>query len=119
MTIWGPRKPIERPPEDAAHTLRRTLGWPHLIALGVGAIVGTGILVLTGTGAGLAVEGSDGPGAEVGEEFDHLGGGSDVEVGEGFVKEEECGVGLEDAGEGCALAHALRVLGDGAIEGGI
>src|SRR5688572_21490803 len=33
------------------HRLRRSLGWPHLIALGVGAIVGTGILVLIGVGA--------------------------------------------------------------------
>lgn len=31
--------------------LARTLGWPHLIALGVGAIVGTGILTLIGVGA--------------------------------------------------------------------
>src|SRR5687767_11914013 len=39
--------------EDMApeHRLRRSLGWPHLIALGVGAIVGTGILVLIGVGA--------------------------------------------------------------------
>src|SRR3712207_4978048 len=33
------------------HRLTRSLGWPHLIALGVGAIVGTGILTLTGVGA--------------------------------------------------------------------
>ena len=58
---------------------------------------------------------SDGPGAEVGEEFDHVAGGGDVEVGEGLVEEEEFGVGLEDAGEGGALAHALRVLADGAV----
>lgn len=31
--------------------LHRTLGWPHLIALGVGAIVGTGIYTLIGVGA--------------------------------------------------------------------
>ena len=54
MSIWGPRKAIEAPPRDAAHQLHRTLGWPHLIALGVGAIVGTGILTLTGVGAALA-----------------------------------------------------------------
>jgi len=30
------------------------LSWPHLIGLGVGAIVGTGIYTLTGVGAGLA-----------------------------------------------------------------
>ncbi len=34
--------------------LARTLGWPHLIALGVGAIVGTGILTLIGVGAAKA-----------------------------------------------------------------
>lgn len=51
--IWGPTKAIEAH-YDAAHGLKRTLGWPHLIALGVGAIVGTGILTLTGVGAALA-----------------------------------------------------------------
>ena len=39
---------------DDAHKLRPTLSWPHLIALGVGAIVGTGIYTLIGVGAGLA-----------------------------------------------------------------
>jgi len=34
--------------------LKRTLGWPHLVALGVGAIIGTGIYTLVGIGAGLA-----------------------------------------------------------------
>jgi APA family basic amino acid/polyamine antiporter len=34
-----------------AAVLKRTLSWPHLIALGVGAIVGTGIYTLVGTGA--------------------------------------------------------------------
>jgi APA family basic amino acid/polyamine antiporter len=38
----------ERP---EAHRLARTLSWPHLVALGVGAIVGTGILTLIGVGA--------------------------------------------------------------------
>ncbi|NNM76212.1 amino acid permease [Sphingomonas sp. ID1715] len=33
------------------HRLARTLSWPHLVALGVGAIVGTGILTLIGVGA--------------------------------------------------------------------
>ncbi|MCW3848536.1 amino acid permease [Sphingomonas sp. LB-2] len=45
-------KPIvaaeDRPPE---HQLARTLSWPHLVAMGVGAIVGTGILTLIGIGA--------------------------------------------------------------------
>ncbi|HJE22148.1 MAG TPA: amino acid permease [Methylorubrum populi] len=47
------RKPlhVERGGE---RRLARTLGWPHLIALGVGAIVGTGILTLIGVGAGKA-----------------------------------------------------------------
>ena len=39
---------------DAAHRLKKTLSWPHLVALGVGAIVGTGIYTLIGQGAGLA-----------------------------------------------------------------
>ncbi|MET0338202.1 MAG: amino acid permease, partial [Caulobacter sp.] len=39
---------------DAQHRLTPTLSWPHLVALGVGAIVGTGILTLIGVGAGLA-----------------------------------------------------------------
>ena len=54
MSLLGPRKAIDPPRHDAAHTLRRTLGWPHLIAMGIGAIVGTGILTLTGVGAALA-----------------------------------------------------------------
>ena len=41
-------------PEPADRALARTLSWPHLVALGVGAIVGTGILTLIGVGAGLA-----------------------------------------------------------------
>ncbi|MBS0359978.1 MAG: amino acid permease [Proteobacteria bacterium] len=41
-------------PEGEGHHLKRTLGWPHLMALGVGAIVGTGIYTLTGVAAGLA-----------------------------------------------------------------
>jgi APA family basic amino acid/polyamine antiporter len=39
---------------DGADRLKQTLSWPHLIALGVGAIVGTGIYTLIGVGAGLA-----------------------------------------------------------------
>ena len=44
------RKPIE---VGEAHggALARTLSWPHLLALGIGAIVGTGILTLIGVGA--------------------------------------------------------------------
>ncbi|RYD64073.1 MAG: amino acid permease [Sphingomonadales bacterium] len=37
--------------QPAEHQLQRTLSWPHLVALGVGAIVGTGILTLIGVGA--------------------------------------------------------------------
>jgi basic amino acid/polyamine antiporter, APA family len=45
------RKPIGAEHHPAEHRLARTLSWPHLIALGVGAIVGTGILTLIGVGA--------------------------------------------------------------------
>ncbi|HVF92937.1 MAG TPA: amino acid permease [Sphingomonas sp.] len=37
--------------QPVEHQLARTLSWPHLVALGVGAIVGTGILTLIGVGA--------------------------------------------------------------------
>src|SRR3546814_17306328 len=37
--------------QPGEHRLARTLSWPHLVALGVGAIVGTGILTLIGVGA--------------------------------------------------------------------
>ncbi len=40
--------------QDAQHRLKATLSWWHLVAMGVGAIVGTGIYTLTGIGAGLA-----------------------------------------------------------------
>ena len=36
------------------HGLKATLSWYHLTALGVGAIIGTGIYTLTGVAAGLA-----------------------------------------------------------------
>jgi APA family basic amino acid/polyamine antiporter len=52
---WNVRKTIvarENMPEH--HRLAQTLSWPHLVALGVGAIVGTGILTLIGVGAGKA-----------------------------------------------------------------
>ncbi|AWI89149.1 amino acid permease [Methylobacterium sp. DM1] len=47
------RKPLRREP-DGERRLARTLNWPHLVALGVGAIVGTGILTLIGVGASKA-----------------------------------------------------------------
>ena len=55
MQNWNVRKtivPREEMPEE--HRLHQSLSWPHLIALGVGAIVGTGILTLTGIGAAKA-----------------------------------------------------------------
>ncbi len=55
MSFLTRRKPLDlAEPHEAQHTLRRTLSWPHLMALGVGAIVGTGIYTLIGVGAGLA-----------------------------------------------------------------
>ena len=47
------RKPLHLEPGDERR-LARTLSWPHLVALGVGAIVGTGILTLIGVGAAKA-----------------------------------------------------------------
>ena len=44
--------PHDELPEE--HRLKKSLSWPHLGALGVGAIVGTGILTLIGVGAGKA-----------------------------------------------------------------
>jgi APA family basic amino acid/polyamine antiporter len=55
MSFWSRRKPIDlQTDEHDGPPLARTLGWPHLVALGVGAIVGTGILTLIGVGAGRA-----------------------------------------------------------------
>jgi len=53
MSFITRRKSIDTLAEGG-HRLTPTLSWPHLIALGVGAIVGTGIYTLTGIGAGLA-----------------------------------------------------------------
>jgi len=55
MKNWNVRKLVvarEDMPEH--HRLKQSLSWPHLVALGVGAIVGTGILTLIGVGAGKA-----------------------------------------------------------------
>jgi len=50
--MFGPRKSLASVTQHAeGHALAKTLSWPHLIALGVGAIVGTGIYTLTGVGA--------------------------------------------------------------------
>jgi len=55
MSFITRRKPLElAAPADGGHHLKATLGWPHLMALGVGAIIGTGIYTLTGVAAGLA-----------------------------------------------------------------
>jgi len=48
--LLGPLKRIDAA-EIEQRPLRKTLSWPHLVALGVGAIVGTGIYTLTGVGA--------------------------------------------------------------------
>jgi APA family basic amino acid/polyamine antiporter len=37
--------------EEGAHTLKRSLGALNLVMLGIGAIIGAGIFVLTGTAA--------------------------------------------------------------------
>src|SRR5215217_1950709 len=55
MKNWQFKKQVvarEDMPEH--HRLAQSLSWPHLVALGVGAIVGTGILTLTGVGAAKA-----------------------------------------------------------------
>jgi len=55
MKNWNVRKAVIAPdqmPEE--HRLKKSLSWPHLVALGVGAIVGTGILTLIGVGASKA-----------------------------------------------------------------
>lgn len=49
---WNSRKAMDSVADVAEHhKLTPTLSWPHLVALGVGAIVGTGILTLIGVGA--------------------------------------------------------------------
>src|SRR5689334_21944572 len=55
MAFWNRRKPLDTVTAHAeGHRLRPSLSWYHLVAMGVGAIVGTGIYTLTGIGAGLA-----------------------------------------------------------------
>ncbi|WP_197488313.1 MULTISPECIES: amino acid permease [Methylomonas] len=55
MNNWRMRKPWSAADSvPAEHRLQATLSWPHLMALGVGAIVGTGILTLIGVGAAKA-----------------------------------------------------------------
>lgn len=50
MSLLGRLRPLKREQSHSASQLHRSLGWPHLLALGVGAIVGTGIYTLTGVG---------------------------------------------------------------------
>jgi len=54
MSFLTRRKPLELGAPEGSAYLKKSLGWPHLIALGVGAIIGTGIYTLTGVAAGLA-----------------------------------------------------------------
>src|SRR6476661_10930534 len=55
MANWNHRKAVvAREDMRAEHRLKKSLSWPHLVALGVGAIVGTGILTLIGVGAAKA-----------------------------------------------------------------
>ena len=55
MSFWNRRKSVDAlAAVESAHRLKPTLSWWHLIAMGVGAIVGTGIYTLTGISAGLA-----------------------------------------------------------------
>jgi len=52
MGAWLRRKNIDQVTvHEAGRQLVPTLSWPHLIALGIGAIVGTGIYTLIGVGA--------------------------------------------------------------------
>ena len=49
---WLRRKSIDRITQhEEGRRLVPTLSWPHLVALGIGAIVGTGIYTLIGVGA--------------------------------------------------------------------
>jgi APA family basic amino acid/polyamine antiporter len=55
MSFWNRRKSLETVSARAPHSaLKPTLGWIHLMCLGIGGIVGTGIYTLIGVGAGLA-----------------------------------------------------------------
>jgi APA family basic amino acid/polyamine antiporter len=52
MKGWNRRKTLDQvTTHSGGAPMARTLSWPHLVALGVGAIVGTGILTLIGVGA--------------------------------------------------------------------
>jgi len=50
--FWARRKSFDSATHvEADRRLAKTLSWPHLVALGIGAIIGTGIYTLTGVGA--------------------------------------------------------------------
>ena len=60
MAFWNRTKSFEAATSRDTHSaLKPTLSWVHLVGLGVGGIVGTGIYTLTGVGAGMAGSGSD------------------------------------------------------------
>jgi APA family basic amino acid/polyamine antiporter len=53
--MLGRKKPVETLLSHADHQkLKPTLSWPHLVAMGVGAIIGTGIYALIGTASAQA-----------------------------------------------------------------
>jgi APA family basic amino acid/polyamine antiporter len=54
MSFWNRRKSFDALAGSAGQRLKPTLGWLHLVGLGVGGVVGTGIYTLTGVAAGLA-----------------------------------------------------------------
>jgi basic amino acid/polyamine antiporter, APA family len=55
MAFWNRTKSFEAATSRETHSaLKPTLSWVHLVGLGVGGIVGTGIYTLTGVGAGMA-----------------------------------------------------------------
>jgi len=54
MAFWNRRKSFDAVAGNTQHKLKPTLGWVHLIGLGVGGVVGTGIYTLIGDAAGLA-----------------------------------------------------------------
>ena len=55
MAFWNRTKSFEAATTRSTHSgLKPTLSWVHLVGLGVGGIVGTGIYTLTGVGAGMA-----------------------------------------------------------------
>ncbi len=54
--------------------------------------------------------------AEAREKLDHLARAFDIHVGKGLVEQQQLRHGKQNAGQRGALAHALRILAEGAIE---